>query len=169
MRGREQAGDHRKALAVAIVTALAFGVIVARGPQTDQEAPSPFDTGIVERSGVTLLLLDVEVLDKQGNPVPGLRVEDFVVELNGWEVSIYSLDDLCRPPVATPDDRLNEARTEREPAADEADVTQPPTSAPGAPAQGPESALAEEVRFVFYMDYSQLTPFGRANAVETAR
>jgi len=165
MRGERNAGRRQKALLASIVVTLLSCVLDARGQQSDEETAALFDTGIVERSGVTLMLLDVEVLDKKGNPVRGLRIDDFGIQINGREQPIYSLDDLCRPSTAVPEDRT----AERQPAVDESGVAPLPISEPGPLAPLPATAPAEEVRFIVYMDYSQLAPFGRANAVETAR
>ena len=100
MRRQRNAGRRQKALLASIVVTLLSCVLDARGQQSDEETAALFDTGIVERSGVTLMLLDVEVLSKKGNPVRGLRIDDFGIQINGREQPIYSLDDLCRPSTA---------------------------------------------------------------------
>jgi VWFA-related protein len=164
MREERNAGRRRLGIVAAIAVILLSCVTDARAQQSDEESAVPFDTDFVERSGVTLMLLDVEVFDKQGNPVPGLRREDFGIQLNGRERPIYSLDDLCRPASAAP------GRTpEPESVADESGVALPPTFESDQLAPPPAIAPAKEIRFILYMDYSQLAPFGRANAVETAR
>jgi hypothetical protein len=42
-----------------------------------------YTTSPVFRSGVTLVTVDVTVLDKDGRPVPGLAADDFQIKLNG--------------------------------------------------------------------------------------
>jgi VWFA-related protein len=131
--------------------------------QTADEDRQPLDPGIVERSGITLMLLDVEVTDREGNPIPGLREEDFIVQLDGHVQEIYSLDDLCR---AAPDERLVaelESGGEGSPTGSEIASAVPAER----PRVGPPEA--ERARFALYLDFSQLGPFGRANAVEEAR
>jgi VWFA-related protein len=45
----------------------------------------------VFRSGVTLVTVDVTVLDRDGNPVPGLKAEDFEIKLNGKAQPVRTL------------------------------------------------------------------------------
>ena len=61
----------RAGLAAAFVT-LATCAVSAQAPQT----PPTF------RGGVTLVTIDVSVLDRDGKPVPGLAASDFEVRLN---------------------------------------------------------------------------------------
>jgi VWFA-related protein len=56
----------------AAVSALFFTATLAAGQQTP-----------VFKSGVTLVTVDVTVLDKDGKPVPGLAADDFQIKLNG--------------------------------------------------------------------------------------
>jgi hypothetical protein len=147
MREERNAGRRRLGIVAAIAVILLSCVTDARAQQSDEESAVPFDTDFVERSGVTLMLLDVEVFDKQGNPVPGLRREDFGIQLNGRERPIYSLDDLCRPASAAP------GRTpEPESVADESGVALPPTFESDQLAPPPAIAPAKEIRFILYMD-----------------
>src|SRR5213594_3931241 len=60
-----------------------------------RERDEAIDAGMTETARVSLTLLDVEVVDKDGNPMLGLKKEDFLVRLNGDKWPIYSVDDLC--------------------------------------------------------------------------
>ena len=94
-------------------------VVLTTGITLAQEAPAdppPVDLGIVERSDVSLTLLDVNVLDPQGQPMPNLKKADFTVILNGRVRPIYSLDDLCvgapdSPTLATKEESPEDARS----------------------------------------------------------
>lgn len=60
------------------VALVALGVLVgATAPAAQQRATPTF------RSGVTLVTVDVTVLDRDGKPVPGLTADDFQIKLNG--------------------------------------------------------------------------------------
>src|SRR5437899_506019 len=75
-----------------------FAVVPAATPQKNADAKGegqPARLGLVERAGVSLTLLDVEVTDERGKPLRGLKKEDFRVRLNGREWPLYSVDDLC--------------------------------------------------------------------------
>ena len=116
----------------------------------------PLDTGIFERTGISLMLLDVDVVDEQGRPMPGLTEEDFVVRLGGKVQKIYSLDDLC--PVV-----------ER----DVAQAADPPVEVPDVE---PERIVArapspppERTSFILYFDFSQLRIDGRQQALDEGR
>jgi len=50
---------------------------------------------IEERVEVQLLLLDIQVLDHKGDPVPGLTAKDFDVSLGGRTMPLASFDELC--------------------------------------------------------------------------
>ncbi len=53
-------------------------IFAATASLAAQQSPAP-----VFKSGVTLVTVDVIVLDKAGQPVPGLAAEDFQIKLNG--------------------------------------------------------------------------------------
>lgn len=63
------------AIVVAVLTAVVLGPW-GTGRVAGQQAPS-------FRSAVTLVTVDVSVLDGEGKPVPGLAPEDFEIKLNG--------------------------------------------------------------------------------------
>ena len=126
----------------------------ARGQDQEQRPAAPFDSEVVERSGVTLMLLDVVVTDENGDPLPGLTEQDFLVQLNGRVQPIYSLDDLCPRLTKTVETQADDAAA--------AHPAEPVIEA--RPERTPPTVAAEELRFVAYLDYSQLTQYGRANA-----
>ena len=113
------------------------------------------DTGLVERSGVSLMLLDVEVRDEQGRPLRGLRKEDFAVYLNGRPWPLVSVDDLC--PCSAPALDI---------ASGAEDGGQAATVVPSSTTPLP---TPDDVRFVIYLDFSQMRPDGRENAGTQAR
>ena len=55
----------------------ALVLTLTSGLSAQQQAPPTF------RSGVSLVTVDVSVLDKDGKPVPGLQIGDFEIKLNG--------------------------------------------------------------------------------------
>ena len=133
---------------IGLLVALA-GAVAQEPEQSQPVSGPPLDTGVVERSGISLMLLDVEVTDRKGRPIPGLTLEDFYVQLNGKETPIYSLDDLCSCAIegeAPPDQ-----------------MALPEVSSP-ALALIPDASV-----FILYIDFSQLRTDGRDAAVEEAR
>jgi VWFA-related protein len=64
---------------------VACGLSVAGVMAAPQQPPAPF------KSGVTLVTIDVTVLDRDGLPVPGLTAQDFAVRLNGREQPVRAL------------------------------------------------------------------------------
>ena len=64
--------------------------------------PPPHDSGLVENVEVRLVIVDVLVLDRKGNPVAGLAADDFDVEVNGHSVPLVSFDDTCVEAVQKP-------------------------------------------------------------------
>ena len=70
------------------VVALALAVIIAvpvvlHNQETTSEIPS-----VTIRAQTRLVLVDVVVTDKKGQPITGLRAEDFTVEENGKKQKI---------------------------------------------------------------------------------
>ena len=149
----------------ATLRAVALVVVVTVLPASSvgQQDEAAVDSGVIERAGVTLTLLDIDATDKAGRPLPGLSAEDFKVRLNGRVWPIYSVDDLC-------------SCLEPGPSTAESDsaVGLPPGTEPGAP---DPSATARERdpyaptpnRFVIYFDFSQLQLDGRERAAQQAR
>ncbi len=130
-------------------------------PDVEEKEGEPLESALIETTGVTLMLLDVVVTDKQGRFVRGLTRDDFDVVLNGRSWPIYSVDDLCGCPEGP-----HLADTPPSPET----TTRPPdrrASDPGAPASpAPE---AERISYVLYLDFSQLQGDGRDNALAEAR
>lgn len=149
----------RRSAWVAVALALWLSAVAsAPGQDSPEPAPEPIeqeeplDIGLTERTGRSLLFIDVEALDKHGRPRPGLLKEDFRIRVNYVWRDIYSVDDLC-PCLAGP-----EATVES--------TTPPATVNPEAPA-----ATREQNRpvYVLYFDTSQLQRDGRAVAFDEAR
>jgi VWFA-related protein len=126
-------------------SALLIAAVSAEGTQKEKDAPLPL--GLVEQTGIELLLLDVEVVDANGRPVRGLTQDDFEITVNWKPWELYSVDELC-------------ACDDQAPAAEEA----PGGAAPPAP-----RLAAETRRFVLYFDFSQLQAGGRGRAVGEAK
>ena len=63
-------------------------------PRADE--PPPVDVGLEESIKTELVLLDVFVLDHNGNAVPGLTRDDFELTVNGHETSLVNVDATCR-------------------------------------------------------------------------
>ncbi|HKQ97320.1 MAG TPA: hypothetical protein VJV75_05565, partial [Candidatus Polarisedimenticolia bacterium] len=63
-------------------------------------ADDPAAKGLVEKTGVELFLLDIEAVDRSGQPMRGLTAADFVVRRNGRIWPIASVDDFCACPPA---------------------------------------------------------------------
>jgi VWFA-related protein len=124
---------------------LPVGTISAQDSQGGEE---PLEIGLTERTGTSVLFLDVEALDKQGRPMPGLVKDDFKIRVNYIPRNIYSVDNLC-PCLVDPD-----------------------PSKPGAcidPQSSPQQRRQNRPLYVLYFDTSQLQLDGRAIALDQAR
>jgi VWFA-related protein len=136
------------------------------GTEQEAETVEPFDTGLVERTGITLMFLDVEVTDDEGRPIPGLKPDDFEVQINGRFQSVYSVDDLCSC-AGQGTSAMAESAV--------GGVAKPPLDGHAgegalAPPLGASPAPANEaMRYVLYFDFGQLQQDGRARAIDAAR
>ncbi|MCZ6650306.1 MAG: hypothetical protein O7D35_06510, partial [Acidobacteria bacterium] len=78
---------------------LLFGALLLAPMQSGGAVPAqegqPLDLGLQEKAGVTLLMLDVKVRDKDGQPVRGLTLDDFEVTINGRLWPLAAVDDFC--------------------------------------------------------------------------
>src|SRR5208283_870054 len=68
----------RIALSLALIIDLTAGSAFVSAQQTPEEIP-----GITIRANTRLVVVDVVVRDKKGQPITGLKAEDFTVEENG--------------------------------------------------------------------------------------
>lgn len=87
--------------------ALAFLLIstLAAGPSTLSAQDAPADLpSITIRTNSRLVMVDVVVTDKKGNPVTGLKAEDFTAEENGkkQKISVFVPPGTANKPVPTP-------------------------------------------------------------------
>jgi VWFA-related protein len=73
----------RIALTSALALDLAAGPALLSAQQTSAEIP-----GITIRTSTRLVVVDVVVTDKKGQPIPGLKPEDFTMEENGKKQKI---------------------------------------------------------------------------------
>ena len=89
-------GFHAERAIVAVTAAL---VLASAGFAEEQAPPreptiEPIPVDLTERTERSLLLLDVEAVDKQGRPLLGLKKEELKIRVNYVWRKIYSLDDL---------------------------------------------------------------------------
>ena len=137
-------------------------LVLATSARPAPKAPKPkidkpARLGLVEEAGIELTLIDVEVTDKDGRPVRGLKKKDFFVYLNGKEWSVYSVDEMCDCEESRPVTTVAESV----PGTYETPMTLRSSEASG-PATPP-------TRFVLYLDFSRLQPDGRALAVSESK
>ena len=64
-----------------ICAALAFIVLAPAGQQAQQP---PF------KSGIELVMVDAQVVDKKGNPIPGLATAAFQVTIDGGRATLHA-------------------------------------------------------------------------------
>jgi len=134
-------------------------VALATIPLNANDAEPPGQTPArapLERVKVDLILIDVEVRDAQGRPLPGLNPDDFDIRVNGIRRPLYSVDDRCACGQAP----ALPAKVSEE-------------SAPGAPVAQPASDAterpAERARFILYFDFALMDLGGRAATIKAAR
>jgi len=152
---RTEPGEARiaaLAAAVLLVATLLITVLPSAGAGKP-EPTSPPDSGLVEKTGVRLILLDVEALDRAGTPLRGLQVGDFTVRRNGRLWPVVSVDDFCA--CEDPSAPVDTAGSGGSAA----------IRAPGSPPPMP----TDHPLFVIDIDFSQLRPDGRHDVLETAR
>src|SRR5690242_18050778 len=71
--------------------AAAAGLVSLVAPVAAQQKPATF------RSAVTLVSVDLTVLDKDGRPVAGLTADDFQIKLNGRLQPVRTIDYIQAP------------------------------------------------------------------------
>ncbi|MCZ6650625.1 MAG: hypothetical protein O7D35_08145 [Acidobacteria bacterium] len=123
----------------------------------------PLELGLQEEAGVALLLLDVEVLDKEGRPLPGLTMADFQIFVDGKSYPLVAVDDFCacEAPAQIAGDSPAAASAEHA-AAEGALPGNGPRPEPAMPPPPPP-------RFVLFFDFSQMQRSGREAAEKQAR
>src|SRR5664279_748020 len=66
-----------------VLLALVLAIAASSPPRLDAQQPQQPTAPPTFRSSVTLVTVDVSVLDRDGKPVPGLTADDFQIKLNG--------------------------------------------------------------------------------------
>ena len=119
--------------------------------------PEPYQVDFIEETGIDLILLDVEVYDKDGHPMRGLTLPDFTLKINGKVRVLYSVDDLC---------------TCSDPATVEPDAIAAADTVPEAsPVDAGEVSFpvpTEPMLYILYLNFGQLDQAGRINALNEA-
>jgi VWFA-related protein len=158
-------------LATGVAAVLVCGTLSPTAQE--RRADPPVDSGLVETTGLSLMLLDVEVLDEDGRPVPGLTENDFTVRLNGKRWPIYSLDDLCpTPEQPSAEEAVVATRTltERDDASSQNESAAGSSSSPqSATSAGHPPPVSDRLRYALYFDFSRLAIDGRNLATQQAR
>src|SRR5260370_20370865 len=92
----------------AIIATLLSGLLVlsAQPPQTQQAAQTPPATKPVIKFGTTtqLVVVDVSVKDKSGNPIKGLKPADFNITEDGkkQDIKVFTYQELEESPTPEP-------------------------------------------------------------------
>ena len=136
----------RRALRVLVAVVVCVGAVRAQGPAVPPPAQPTF------RSGVTLLTIDVSVLDGNGRPRPGLSAQDFDVEIDGRRQPVRTLDYLSFEP------------------AQYTAIGRPTSAAPasGIAALPPRSASPIERTFLLFVDDLSFAPLEHMSLVMAA-
>jgi VWFA-related protein len=89
----------RIALAPVLILNLVANPLILSAEQTPADVPS-----ITIRTNTRLVVVDVVVTDKKGQPVPGLKADEFTVEENGkkQKVSVFVPPGAAKPTAPTP-------------------------------------------------------------------
>ncbi len=123
---------------------------VRAGAQTSDEEPRRLPSRIApERAEVDLVLIDVVVRDRKGNPVPGLLPENFALRIDDRSAEISTFESYCAEPViAGKRGQESESR--------------PAESSSSGPSRSPERHI------ILFFDINQLSEEGRNRSVEAS-
>lgn len=161
--------------------AVALVALASTAPDAEPPAPAPAPPpasspvspgpGLVEKTGVALFLLDIEVHDQAGNPMRGLTPADFTVRRNGRIWPVATVDDFCTCEPVSPTGASiagpgPAGATPRDTATAPAPDAVTPASAPGNDLTVPPAARP---LVVIYFDFGQMRSDGRHLAVTAAR
>jgi VWFA-related protein len=140
------------------------GVAVRAGAQAGKAAPPPESEPFVDIVNVGVVNVDVYVTTKKGEPVTGLRREDFQLFENGRPVEItnfYAVEEgrASTPPAET---------AAPAPAAETPGAAPAPPAAPPEP-ESPQAREDQRLRLVIYIDNFNLRPFNRNRVMRDLR
>lgn len=140
--------SRAKASSLFLIAALSAWIVPVAAAQTTASTPARDGEGVfAERIAVELVNVDVWVSDREGDPVTGLRPNDFEVSHDGQPVSIsYFTEVRAGAAVSVP------VESARSPGAATAS-----SEGAGAPASG-SSSPAPPAHVVVYFDQSRLHP-----------
>jgi len=143
--------------AMAMAMAMAWGVCAQERPVAERPARDQIGgLRFVDTTDVTILNIDVTVTDRRGNPVLGLRPEDFEVYQNGERQAITNFAVFTRegrrgvPSVPEPEPQAGEGETP------------PPVSAT---AESTWVPVREPRYIVLFVDNENLHPFNRNRVI----
>jgi VWFA-related protein len=147
----------------AIIATLLSGLLVlsAQPPQTQQETPAPPAKGPV-KFGTTLqlVLVDISVKDKNGDPMKGLKAGDFTVLEDGkkQDIKIFQFQELeeTATPEPVPAIKPAAAPAKKEPAAPAAPVVKAVTANQIAPAKPGEVKYKDRRLMVLFFDMTSM-------------
>jgi VWFA-related protein len=173
VRRHSQAAQYRataRFLSVFLLVALALPPSFAQ-----QSSDEPIRLPSVQREEIKIHLLDVEAIDKDGNPLLGLTKDDFRLHIGDKLREIHSVDNFC----ACDQPAILAATTHRASVAGTAAITDETsgidsnswnhrTSTTRAVAASTKRPPSDRIRYVLYMDFSQLRLDGRLRAIQEA-